>query len=185
VFSLVPATFCYTYDDGETTITADGITIGGNDVLFPGGAITFSNTDLSPLQFALSQLLVGDLSVQIGDPSKLTFTGYQVPTDLLFEGAAAAGNAFVAGACAWTFDFPIPVLGVGEHYEETQPTFNGVVATPDVTGESFVNAAAILAWHTTNMAAYGTWSLQSGSTILRLTGTVVYSAEDLVISNVP
>ena len=31
-FSLVPASFCYTYDDGETTITADGVVIGGENI---------------------------------------------------------------------------------------------------------------------------------------------------------
>jgi hypothetical protein len=185
VFTLVPATFCYTYDDGETTISADGITIGGNDVLFPGGAITFSNTDLSPLQFALSQLLVGTLTVQLGDPSKLTFTGYQVPTGLLYQGAAAAGNAFVAGACAWTFDFAIPVLGGGEHYEATNAVFNGVAATPTIVGVNHASAAALLVWVTANWGTAGTWSLQAGSTILRLVGTATYSATGLVITSNP
>lgn len=184
-FSLVPATYCYTYDTGETTITADGVIIGGEEILFPGGAITFSNTDLSPLQFALSQLLVGTLTVQLGDPSKLSFTGYQVPADLLYNGGIAAGNAFAAGACSWTFDFAIPALGVGEHYEATNAVFNGTAAAPTIVGVNHVDAAALLAWVTANWGFAGTWSLQSGSTILRLVGGTTYTATGLVITNEP
>lgn len=182
-FSLVPAAYCYTYDDGETTITADGIVIGGEEILFPGGAITFSNTDLSPLQFALSQLLVGTLTVQLGDPSKLSFTGYQVPSDLLYNGGIAAGNAFVAGACEWVFDFDIPALGVGEHYEATNAVFNGTAAAPTIVGETFVDAAALLAWVEANWADAGTWSLEAGDTILRLTSGTTYTATGLVITS--
>lgn len=179
-FPIIPAVYCFSFPVGTTT--ADSIVIGSSTVMFPGGAITFSSADPMGLQYVLSQLLSGStIGLTTGSPSKLTYTGLQVPVKLQNAGVDVSGGAFTAGACSWTFNFDIPAdIGV---YSVTQPSFNGVVGVPDITGTTFATAAIMLTWFNTNMSAYGTWSLQSGSTILRLVSATTYTATNLTITS--
>jgi hypothetical protein len=175
---LIPAVYCFTYPAASTTV--DGIKIGGSIVTFP--AITFTNATPQALVDAISPYLIGTLdSTSIA--GKLQYTGLQVPDNLTYQGSDVANTSFTGGACTGnTFNSTIPSITGGQHYHVTQPNFNGVAATPDITGQAFVDAPAMLTWVQANWAAYGTWSLQSGNTVLRLVSTTVYSESNLTIT---
>lgn len=168
---LIAQAYCFTYPNSATVV--NGIKIGGVNVLFP--EITFSVANKQALVDALTPYLIGTYDTTT-HTELLQYTGLQVPDNLTIDGADVAGTTFTAGICAETFNFTIPSLGVGEHYTISGDLFNGVAGVPTVSAQTFVDAAAILTWVQANWAAYGTWSLQTGDTILRLVSTTLDTA---------
>lgn len=151
----------------------DTITIDGVDITFPAVSLDAANP-YAALN-AIAAYLDGTLTViSGGTPAKVEyeFTGLQVPTTLkLSTGGTVA--TFAAGAHSFTFTFAHPADVGGQNYHVTQPSFDGVVGTPDITGSAFALQSDMVTWFITNMAAYGTWSSVDGTHIKLVSGTVL------------
>jgi hypothetical protein len=171
---LIEAAYCFTVPGAGTYV--DGVKVAGNVVGFPGGKIDANvKADLiAALQSVLPGTYDGDSHAEL-----LQFTGFDVPQNLTLAGVDVANTAFTAGTCAETFNTALPVLAGGEHYELAAGVFNGVAAAAPAApgaGTPFADAAALLTWVQANWNEYGTWSLQSGNTVLRLVSTTLDTA---------
>lgn len=180
-FALVPATYCFTYPSGSSTMTADSIVIQTNATgpvtvvtKFIGGSITFSNTNTGPLLFALSALMPGVFAVNPGVTNKLNYTGLLVPVKLQLAGVDVAGGGFVSGICQNVYNFAIPSNPSSFNYFITADTFNGVAGTPVPLVGGWASTGSMLTWLNANWSAYGVWTI-SGSNVV-LTGAGTYSA---------
>lgn len=163
---VVAESYCFTVPNAGTMV--DGIKIGGNISLFPGGAIDANNKAL--LVNTIKDILPGVYDDDT-HAEKIQYTGTDVPQNLTLDGADVANTTFVAGVCTETFNNAIPALGGGEHYEISAAVFNGLAAsTPAAPGAGtpFAAPANILTWVQANWNEFGTWSLQGGNTVLRL-----------------
>lgn len=177
---LVPAVYCLSLPADHSALLIDGIDIGGTVSLFPSGPISVSDSNPSALQFALNGFLVGTVTVVAGAPTKIAYVGYQAPVALRYNGGAVSGGSFTSGACTWTFSITIPADVGGQNYHVTQASFNGVVATTDITGQAFATIATMLTWLNANWA-YGTWTSPDGTHIL-LTSTTTYTVTGLTVT---